>query len=153
MDPVISISETRWTEEWVTGRPVKRLHFAWCFWRDESKILLRIFLWADTPLKKHWISDQLHVTNPQLSSSPRTTTIKLTPCCRTSPGPPGCIWTLSCWRGSGWSPCPNCLESHWKKTVQSVWGNPHRSWCTSCSSFSNTATWWCTGGRLTTWAR
>ena len=92
-----------------------------------------------------------------LSSSPavpvQTTTIKLTPCCRTSRGPPGCIWTLSCWLGSGWSPCPNCPESHWRRRVRWASGTPRCSWCISCSSSSDTATWWCTGWRLTTLAR
>lgn len=83
-----------------------------------------------------------------LSAPPAT--IKPTPGCRTSLRPPGCKWTLSWWRDSAWSPCLNCPGSHWRQRVRWAWGNPRCSWCTSCSSFSSTATWWCTGGRQTT---
>lgn len=120
-------------------------------WEEDKTLTENILL--------HWYgtkgtSDQLHIYS--LSSSlqcQQTATIKLTPCCHTSLGPPGCIWTLSCWLGSGWSPCPNCPESHWRRRVQWVWGNPRCSWCISCSSFSNTATWLCTGRRPRTWGR
>lgn len=83
----------------------------------------------------------------------QTSSIKRIPCCHTYRGPPGCIWILSCWLGSVLSLCPNCPESHWRQRVQWVWDIPRCSWCISCSSFSNTAMWWCTRGRLTTWGR
>ena len=70
-----------------------------------------------------------------------------------SHGPPGCIWTLSCWPGSALSLCPNCPESRWKRRVRWGWGTPRCSWCTSCSSSLNTAMWWRTGWRQRTWGR
>lgn len=70
-----------------------------------------------------------------------------------SHGPPGCIWILSCWLGSAWYLFPNCPESRWRRRVRWAWGTPRCFWCISCSSFSDTAMWWCTGGKLMTWER
>lgn len=74
-------------------------------------------------------------------------TIKQTPGCRSSPRPPGCKWTLSCWPGSAWSPCLNCPGSHWRQRARWAWGTRRCSWCTSCSSSSGTARWCCRAGR------
>lgn len=97
-----------------------------------------------------WCSGE-HLTEHRVIVTPSApVTIKPTPRCR---GPPGCKWTLSCWLGSAWSPCPNCPASHWRQRVLWVLGIPRCSWCISCSSFSNTAMWWRTGGRPMTWAQ